>query len=60
MSHRTGRKCDSGDILCDNIINFGEAQKALEKTVEADLALVGGTSIRLAPANKLPELWVKW
>lgn len=64
LSHRTGRKCDCGGYLCDNIINFGEAmpipqtQKAVEKTVEADLAIVLGTSMRVAPANKLPELIV--
>jgi len=59
--HWTGRQCEScGGNLLDNIINFGEELPAKEldtatdKSHQADLAIVLGTSMLVAPACVLP------
>lgn len=65
LRHFTGRKCDCGGYFCDTIIHFGEdltprrIQLAVNKAHEANLSLVLGTSMRVAPANRLPELAFK-
>jgi len=59
--HKTGRKCDAckADLL-DSIINFGEnlpmpeLEKAADHANASDLALVLGTSMLVAPANRFP------
>jgi NAD-dependent SIR2 family protein deacetylase len=62
LSHRTGRRCLCGGYFCDDIINFGESmppgptQKAVTEASKADLAIVLGTSMRVAPANRIPEM----
>jgi len=60
--HRTGHKCDScGSDLKDTIINFGEnlpdieLKKTYAEANKSDVALVLGTSMRVAPANKFPS-----
>lgn len=64
-NHITGRKCSCGGMLKDTIIHFSEnlPQKELEDAYDhsekADLAIVLGTSMRVAPANKLPIECVK-
>jgi len=62
--HRTGRKCESpgcNGFLKDTIINFGEN---LNETVlelgqsnceNADLCLAMGSSLRVSPANGMPQ-----
>jgi len=66
--HKTGRKCTvekCGGELLDTIIHFEEnlPEKELEKTVshaeKSDVALVLGTSMRVAPANSFPYYAVK-
>jgi NAD-dependent SIR2 family protein deacetylase len=59
--HKTGRKCDDcKSALTDTIINFGEnlpeheLKKAHSEANKSDVALVLGTSMRVAPANKFP------
>jgi len=58
--HGTGRVCQCGGPLCDSIVHFEEAlpqvaiSLALRHAVASDLALVLGTSMRVAPANQLP------
>eukprot|EP00339_Tiarina_fusa_P002033 CAMPEP_0117069028 /NCGR_PEP_ID=MMETSP0472-20121206/48376_1 /TAXON_ID=693140 ORGANISM="Tiarina fusus, Strain LIS" /NCGR_SAMPLE_ID=MMETSP0472 /ASSEMBLY_ACC=CAM_ASM_000603 /LENGTH=301 /DNA_ID=CAMNT_0004791323 /DNA_START=389 /DNA_END=1297 /DNA_ORIENTATION=+ len=62
LSHATGRNCECGGYFCDSIINFGEdlpqneIQRSVDIAGEADLSLVLGTSMRVAPANQLPSL----
>ncbi|KAK4125858.1 DHS-like NAD/FAD-binding domain-containing protein [Parathielavia appendiculata] len=60
--HRTGRKCTRcGGVLHDTIINFSEPLPArelalaLEHARKADLCLVLGSSLTVAPANEVPE-----
>jgi len=49
-----------GKKLKDSIINFGEnlpeteLTNAIKHSMESDLRLILGTSMRVAPANKLP------
>lgn len=61
--HDTGRSCMScRGPLQDTIVNFGEmlpeeeVAKAESLSREADLALVLGTSMRVSPANKFPQM----
>lgn len=62
LSHRTGRRCLCEGYFCDDIISFGEAmppgptQRAVTAAAQADLAIVLGTSMRVAPANRIPEM----
>lgn len=60
-SHVTERNCDEcGENLTDTIINFNESlneeiyNKAEEFSKKADVSLVLGTSMLVAPANILP------
>ncbi|KAJ3429593.1 nad-dependent protein deacetylase sirtuin-7 [Anaeramoeba flamelloides] len=66
MNHLTGRICDEcGGSLMDSIINFGEIlnpeiiSRALNEAQNSDLSLIFGTSLRVAPANKLPTIPVE-
>jgi NAD-dependent SIR2 family protein deacetylase len=63
--HITGRKC--GDQECegdlkDTIVHFGENlpeneyEKAMDNSKKSTFSLVIGTSMKVAPANKLPIL----
>jgi len=59
--HQTGRTCDDcGEPLFDNIINFQESlppdtyKAAEDYSKQADVSLVLGTSMLVAPANGLP------
>ncbi|KAK3239950.1 hypothetical protein CYMTET_50156, partial [Cymbomonas tetramitiformis] len=63
--HMTGRKCEAvgcDGALRDNIIHFkenlpqAEIEKAMEHAIQADLALVLGTSMRVSPACELPGM----
>ena len=63
--HLTGRTCEDpecGGALKDSDINFGEGlepdilQKAFEKSTVADLYLCMGSSMRVSPANTLPQM----
>lgn len=61
--HRTGRKCSRCDgILHDTIVNFGEDlpkrafSRAHDNAKKADLCLVLGSSLRVQPANSIPEI----
>jgi len=62
LSHITIRKCEKcGGNLLDNIVNFGEElppkefDSAMENSKKSTLALVLGTSLRVAPANEFPS-----
>ena len=62
-NHETSRSCDDcKGALLDTIVHFGEAlsaedfSKAQDWAKSAGIALVLGTSLRVAPANKLPSL----
>lgn len=64
LGHQTGRKCEQpgcdGD-LCDTIIHFGEnlppiIEDAMRHAGQSDLAIVLGTSMRVAPACHLPTM----
>ncbi|KAI9150463.1 NAD-dependent protein deacetylase SRT1 [Paramyrothecium foliicola] len=61
--HRTGRKCGRcGAALHDSIINFGEnlpveeLRLAFDHAWKADICLVLGSSLLVAPASELPAL----
>lgn len=61
--HKTSRKCIQCNLnLHDTIINFGEnlpideLKKGQEHSIQSDLALVLGTSMRVTPAAELPLL----
>ena len=61
--HHTGRRCAlCGGKLLDSIINFGESLpakhigSAFAHAKKADLCLVLGSSLRVTPANEIPEL----
>ncbi len=61
--HVTGRKCDKcGGALLDNIVHFGEPlasndfARAGTWAKSSDYALVLGTSLRVRPANTLPQM----
>ena len=62
--HRTGRICDTpdcGGALKDTIINFGESlnesilELGFQHCGHSDLCLVLGTSLRVSPANEMPQ-----
>ncbi|CAG9936453.1 unnamed protein product [Clonostachys rosea f. rosea IK726] len=60
--HRTGRNCSRcGGDLHDSIINFGEAlpddvlDLAFEHGQKTDLCIVLGSSLKVSPANEIPE-----
>ena len=64
VEHRTGRKCENPGCnghLKDTIINFGENlnQNILELGFQncgaADLCISMGTSLRVSPANEMPQ-----
>jgi NAD-dependent SIR2 family protein deacetylase len=61
--HRTGRKCTRcGGALRDTIVNFGEDlperafQLGYDHAKKADLCLVLGSSLRVTPANTIPDV----
>jgi NAD-dependent SIR2 family protein deacetylase len=59
--HCTERKCECGSVLKDSIIHFGEnlPQDALTAATKhssnADLIIVLGSSLTVAPANEMPK-----
>jgi len=64
VNHFTGRYCEKGGCngkLNDTIVNFGEFldspafELAGQHAWKSDLAIVLGTSMRVAPANQLPQ-----
>jgi len=58
--HCTARKCNCGSTLKDSIIHFGEnlpsndLTKAIKESSNADLCIVLGSSLTVAPANEMP------
>lgn len=58
--HCTPRKCDCGSYLKDSIIHFGEnlpadaLTSAIKHASNADLCIVLGSSLSVAPANEMP------
>ncbi len=66
FKHNTGRKCEScGNELFDTIVNFGEQlperdiDLGFELSQIADLHVCFGTSLRVSPANQMPESTTK-
>jgi len=59
--HCTARKCDCGAVLKDSIIHFGEdlpkvdLTNAIKRASNADLCIVLGSSLTVAPANQIPQ-----
>jgi len=61
--HKTGRQCSKcSNDLYDSIINFGEnlpekeITSGFEHSNKADLCLCMGSSLRVTPAAKMPEI----
>jgi mono-ADP-ribosyltransferase sirtuin 6 len=58
--HCTPRKCTCGSTLKDSIIHFGEnlpskdLTRAIKESSNADLCIVLGSSLTVAPANQMP------
>ena len=66
FKHNTGRKCEGcGEELFDTIVNFGEnlperdIDLGFEYSQIADLHICFGTSLRVSPANQMPETTTK-
>ena len=66
LKHNTGRKCEScASELYDTIVNFGEQlperdiDLGFEHSQFADLHVCFGTSLRVSPANQMPETTTK-